>query len=387
MEGSNELKKAPSYPSFGPPCDHCNRPDTSNMTWTDGVKNFFSNLNATPRMGPLGYILGSAYSPLVLERDMPNRNWRDAFEDLLALDTGGNMIPDAHRKAEDAYAAKNRYNHTSETISMLNTFLREQEKLDSRLQKLCKVATENDDKKNAEFFGGHLRSVCKADTDKIIATAEQAKSAYEALKDKSASSQKSHGQWIASLISSGALPGWYWNEQISVDGPIMGFGRSEAPPELEAGITMTEKELSEQFVDGQPQKFGSPQGLPPHRLQALRDGVLDAPRSRIGPHKPYDPGPSSTLMQVGTTETFKRSDGSKGTKVTIENHLVDGKSVKKEYILEPAKVLEEMYHARKSMLYLGVFLVNGPQDDQLDLIDSINQILDEKFTDYEGGSL
>lgn len=40
-------------------------------------------------MGPLGYILHSQYSPFRLETEYPSRNWRDAFEDLLALDLGG----------------------------------------------------------------------------------------------------------------------------------------------------------------------------------------------------------------------------------------------------------------------------------------------------------
>lgn len=32
-------------------------------------------------MWPLGYILSSPYSPFYLEKQMPDREWRDAFED------------------------------------------------------------------------------------------------------------------------------------------------------------------------------------------------------------------------------------------------------------------------------------------------------------------
>ncbi|KAL8840955.1 MAG: hypothetical protein Q9176_003527 [Flavoplaca citrina] len=353
------------------------------MTWTDGVKNFFSIINATPRMGPLGYILGSAYSPLAVEKEMPHRNWRDAFEDLLALDTGGNMIPDAHRKAEDDYAAKERYDYTSETISMCNTLLREWEKIDKRFERICKFTSDTD---RNPFLGDRIRAMRKQDTENIIAHAKKTQLDYEAVKDASASSQKSHGQWITSLISSGALPGWYWVEQTSVDGPHMGFSRTKAPPELEASITITEKELSEQFVHGQPQKIGSPQGLPPDRLQALRDGVIEAPKSRIGPKRLFSPGVSSTLMQTGTTETFKRPDGSRGTKVTIKNQLVNGRMVEKEYIQQPAKVLEEIVNARKSMAYLMLSLVEGQQMDPLDEIDSVNQVIDDMFAAAEGDS-
>ncbi|KAI4271597.1 MAG: hypothetical protein LQ337_005901 [Flavoplaca oasis] len=354
------------------------------MSWTDGVKNFFSNFNATPRMGPLGYILGSAYSPLVLERDMPDRNWRDAYEDLLALDTGGKMVPDAHRKAEDAYAAKERYDYTCETISMCNTLLREWDKIDDRFEKYCKLTWDVGGNESYGPLGDRVRSMRKKDTENIIAHAKNTQLEYETVKDMSASSQKSHGQWITSLISSGALPGWRWDEHISVDGPLMRFARTKAPPELAISFTMTEKELSEQFVHGQPQKIGLPLRLPPARLQALRDGVIEAPRSRIGPQRLFVPSLSSTLMQIGTTESFKRPDGSRSTKVIIKNQLVNGRIVEKKYLQQPAKVLEEIVNARKSMARLKTFFVEGPQVDPLDEIDSINQVFDDMFADFEG---
>lgn len=386
MEGSSDSEKAPTYPSFGPPCDHCNRPDTSNMTWKDGGKYFFSTYFASPRMGPVGYILDSPYSPFRVEREIPSRNWRDAFEDLLALDTGGNTISHAHRKAEDTYAASERYDLASGYIAMINTFMRENQKLDSRLAKLCKVATKSGDKENAARFDGPMRSRLKQAMDDLTKRAKHVKSDYEAKKDKSASSLKSRGHWIASLMTSGALPGWYWNELISVDGPVIGFGRVDAPPELMAGITVTEKELSQQFDHGQPHVFGSPQPLPRDRLQALSNGVLEAPRSRIGPLRSFDASPSSTLVQAGRTESFKRPDGSTGTKVSISNQPVNGPWVDKDYIQEPGKVLEEICNARKSMESLRAFLVEGPQVDGLDQFDELNRGIDQKFADYEDDS-
>lgn len=95
--GSDE--EALEYPSFGATCESCKRPDASNMTWQDGVKHFFSNFLASPRMGPIGYILNSPYSPLRLERQIPYKDWRDPFEDLLAIDAGRGMISKEDRKA------------------------------------------------------------------------------------------------------------------------------------------------------------------------------------------------------------------------------------------------------------------------------------------------
>ena len=56
-------------------------------------------------MWPFGFLVSnSAYSPFQLERDAPGVNWRDAFEDLLALESGGNMISADDRKMEKEVA-------------------------------------------------------------------------------------------------------------------------------------------------------------------------------------------------------------------------------------------------------------------------------------------
>ena len=120
MDHSSGHGDGQKLPSFGAACHSCGRPDTSNMTWNDGYKHFFSTFCATPRMWPVGYILDSPYSPLRVERDMPSRNWRDAFEDLLAHDAVGALIPDEVRKAQDEYAAKDRFESANRAIVVTN---------------------------------------------------------------------------------------------------------------------------------------------------------------------------------------------------------------------------------------------------------------------------
>ena len=61
---------------------------------------------ASPRMWPLGYILGSTYSPLNLEQQLPNFNWRDRFEDLLAFESGKQMISAVSRQNEAVTASR-----------------------------------------------------------------------------------------------------------------------------------------------------------------------------------------------------------------------------------------------------------------------------------------
>lgn len=68
-------------------------------------------------MWPLGYILGSDYSPLYLELQYPNINWRDSFEDLLALESGKKMISAVSRQKEAVTANRILIESVREDIS------------------------------------------------------------------------------------------------------------------------------------------------------------------------------------------------------------------------------------------------------------------------------
>ena len=54
----------------------------------------------SPRMWPVGNLIGSPYSPLHVEQAYPQREWRDAFEDMLAVESGGEMISSESRQEE-----------------------------------------------------------------------------------------------------------------------------------------------------------------------------------------------------------------------------------------------------------------------------------------------
>ncbi|KAL9614511.1 MAG: hypothetical protein Q9167_001039 [Letrouitia subvulpina] len=53
----------------------------------DGIQE--SDWLTKPKFWPVGYILRSSYSPLALEEQFPEHKWRDAFEDLLAVESSG----------------------------------------------------------------------------------------------------------------------------------------------------------------------------------------------------------------------------------------------------------------------------------------------------------
>ena len=64
-------------------------------------------------MWPVGYIIGSPYSPFHLELQMPKRHWRDSIEDLLALEYGGEMINLDNRKEETEVGRQVRFERAS----------------------------------------------------------------------------------------------------------------------------------------------------------------------------------------------------------------------------------------------------------------------------------
>lgn len=354
MESPAAPKETPEYPSANSACETCKKPDMSNMTWEDGVKHFFSTFFAAPRMWPLGYIMDSPYSPLRVECHMPSRNWRDAFEDLLALEAGGPMIREESRKAEDQFSARTRFELASFAISQCNYLLDDNWKSEARYRKAHQVAVKNKDHESVATISKDLIPFVKSQNEELITSAQRAKADFEKYQDWTASSLKPRGQWIASLMDSGALPTWKWQVYNSTDGPVMDFGKRNAPPDMAASITVSELELHEIFEEGQPHGFGSPARLPSMAMQALVDGshtpsYLDLP---IDPLKNFRPSKSSILAQIADTEIVKMPGGSNGTKVKIQNILADGTREMKEFVQDPGKLLEEIESARSSMLMM-----------------------------------
>lgn len=330
-------------------------------------------------MGPIGYVLDSPYSPLHLERDIPTKNWRDAFEDLFAMDLGGGMISDVSRREEDAYAAKKRYDHTSEHISILNQLVQQNLQLEAMSLKMREATSKHQDKRGTEPIYNIL-SKLRSSHEGLLPEAHNAQVKFERRRSSSASSLKPRGQWIASLMTSGALPGWSSDTQISSKGIVMmQFKRRDAPPEFAAGVQTSELELEEIFGEGKPHRFSIAEELPQERLQTLRDGSLvveDDPNLKFSKlMTDFKPSSSSILTQITETEPVKLSDGSVSTRVTIKNQLVDGRWVTKHFDREPGRVLEEVENARKSMELLHRTLTDSPGSPELDGYNLIQDII------------
>ncbi|KAI4115979.1 MAG: hypothetical protein LQ338_007782, partial [Usnochroma carphineum] len=276
---------------------------------------------------------------------------RDAFEDLLALEARGAMIRKESRMAEDRFAARNRFEYISGKISIFNSLLGDVQELEGMWQEAYQKALRDKDDQRIEVIGKKLIPSIRSDQQDRVASIQQDRAEYERNRHSTASSLKPYGQWIASLMDSGALPSWKWSVIISVDGPVMSFGKRDAPPELDAGITCSEFELEEQFQQGQPHDFGTPTLLTRMHVKPLidkRDSITEKDAAN-DPFRKFRPSKSSILAQTTDTETIELPDGSVGSKVLLENYLADGTSVVKEFVQEPEKLLEEIENARKSM--------------------------------------
>lgn len=360
-------EETPVFPSAGPGCDTCKKPDMSNMTWEDGAKNFFSTYFATPRMWPIGYILGSPYSPLRAEVEMPSKNWRNAFEDLLALKSGRGMIPEKDRKAEDEHTARKRFELASFSISECNHLLDYNKKLEASYLESRQWAVEHKEQHVVQTITNDLLPWIKSKNQRLIANAQRTKADYDTSKDWTASCSKLRGQWVASLITSGALPDWRSGMYNSTDGPVMAFSKRNSPPNLDASFSISELELQQVFEEGLPYDFRSPALLSLAATKALIERPHTTPKSELpnDPMERFRPSKSSIIHQSTECDLIKMPDGSIGPKAKIQTTLADGTTEAKEFEDNPVGVLEEIQGAHRSMtMMLGAVekMLRGPDE-------------------------
>ena len=160
-------------------------------------------------MWPIGYLLGSPFSPLQLENEIPERNWRDAFEDLITLETCGQMISCESREKEAEAAVRLARQEGHVAVSRGNEILARESQHMSILQRSRKFAARRG-------FTGLVSQIDKAAlvertrSQKYIDISQTLISELDKIeragKPKVASVTMGMGHWIASLISSGALP-------------------------------------------------------------------------------------------------------------------------------------------------------------------------------------
>ncbi|KAL9578493.1 MAG: hypothetical protein Q9212_005680 [Teloschistes hypoglaucus] len=306
---------------------------------------------ASPRMWPIGYIIDSPYSPLHLEGGM-RFNWRDSFEDLLAIEAGGSMIASENRKAEDTFSAYRWYLDSSWIITQTNHVVRENnQEIFPALKRDHEAALKRQDYRMAEEIED-VRCRFKSNEVDLIANASHLRKSFEKVRYSKASRFKDRGQWMASLITSGALPNWTWHVSNSMEGRVVSFSNQNTDSKVELGIRVSELELVQHFKQGQPYQMAEPVPLPEDQIKI----VLAAPPkqfpAKVSPH-PFEedlkPSQTSVIAQAARTETLKLPDGSSVIKILLTNTLANGTSVTNQFVQEPEKILEEVDNANISM--------------------------------------
>lgn len=356
-------------------CDKCGAPAswaTSNLSWKQSLSHHLDTYLTSPRMWPIGYIVRSPYSPLRLELEMPAHNsWRDAFEDLLALETGGQMISLESRKKEAEVAKRLWHANISRNVSIVNDQLQFDARFMSLLKRIQHLAARTD---QADVYHEVAEAIpAQEESTKQTIAAGKAMIADLANKmDKSlpASRYKMRGQWMASLVSSGALPGWEARTFDSSEGSQVSLIKMDGDPDDSDGQRMTEHELMTQFEKGVPMQLGSPSwstanGPYPEPNIAWEEVSNGASSGYMTfRHFPLRP---SILSQVTTVECTKSEKGIRSTKVGLKKSFTDGMIEQKEIVDDSSKVLEETEKVYDSMQARNAAVAVALREAQYDL--------------------
>ena len=338
------------------PCERCGAPASwagyMNLPWKASIQHHLVTFLASPRMWPVGYIIGSSYSPLQLELEMPGRNWRDAFEDLISLETGGRMISNESREKEAEVTVRLFRQDGNDAISQVNDKLERQSKQMSLLQRARKLATRANmsdkvSELDKEALQMKMRSQELIDVGQEIILRLQELEQADKLEQSSRGMKRGH--WIASLFSRGALPGWQSKLLDSADGPYWYHSKNDGEGD---GHSVTESELSLYFEGGHPLEYGSPDwstasGGYPEVKQ--RYSVSPEDNSIVLTEFKLPPLPHSISIQAISPERTKLPNGLFSTKVKIWNRYTDGREEEKEIVDDTGKVLEEVKKAMVAM--------------------------------------
>ena len=320
---------------------------TKNLSWADGTTVHQATYFASPRMWPLGYILGSEYSPLLLGQQIPNFNWRDRFEDLLALESGNGMISAVTRQNEAVTAYRIRNESTHVHISRVNQRLQDHQDYISLLQRLREVSVRRKDSEVVSLIDDAMPGQKKF-AETVIANGQASIDRLKDLENNPASKYKGGVLWITSLISSGAMLGWESAVYDSADGWLADIYKADGSGD---GQMFSEMDLVSIFQNRRPLDFKSP-------LWSTSDGSYGKVSYRqeindIYPDGDTNPNAAQTydtiekirpsiLSQLTKVQQKKLWNGSIETRVVLKNRFSNGEEAEKTIVNDAPKVLEEV---------------------------------------------
>ncbi|KAI4210595.1 MAG: hypothetical protein LQ351_006573 [Letrouitia transgressa] len=147
-----------------------------------------------PKYWPIGYILGSSYSPLSLEEQFPEHKWRDAFEDLLAIESMGQPVGFRDWMGFDIQA---------KSLQLMRDY---QAGIDEHKSTIRRLQGE----KNGQWLGADARKRIERLETKIktnLREKEQWDDLYYSF--RTCDSRKMEGSaWMEVMADGGILPGW-----------------------------------------------------------------------------------------------------------------------------------------------------------------------------------
>lgn len=360
---------APGQPSGSDPgavlCDNCKKPvlepsqHTDDVPFGERIHQALAGYMLSPGMWPVGYIIGSPYSPFRVELELPTRDWRNAFEDLLALESDGEMISHESREQEKAVAAKHHWQRANVCIDKINKLTTRDNPGHVLLQNALNQARSpgySTDPSMVSWMEEKFNEV-KRMAQYRIRIAEAFKSKEAICRQSSASQSKDRGQWIASLVPSGALRGWSSSLQDSDRGDVIHLSKESVDSEDSGGLSFTEAELYDNFVLGERFTVSSP-GPPlyevPHRPRGVPvDGdqlVDESSFARFPPDEPSivtkTPERAHFYNQTTNAERITLPSGKMATRVVMKTYFTNGDVEEKVMVQEPGNVLKEVEKAR-----------------------------------------
>ena len=268
------------------------------------------------------------------------------------------MISLESRKKEAEVAKRLWHSKACHEIPFINDKINFGAKYVSLLKRIQDFAAQK--KMNELLEGmGQAIPIHEALLNRDIAAGKALVAAFEQLvsKNRPASVYKMRGQWMASLVSSGALPSWRAQIFDSSEGYQVYLSKPDRNMEDDGtdGQIMTEEELDNHFDAGTPIQLGNPDwstdaGFYPTPViipEAVRDGADDEEfRHR-----------SSILSQLITAERTKSGRQDLSTKVVLRTLFTDGATEVKEIFDDSCKVLEESQKVYASMFARGCALL------------------------------
>lgn len=301
-------------------------------------------------MWPLGYILESSYSPLLLEREMPGIMWRDAFEDLLALENGHGLVPNKTRRDESQLFKKLRHEEAKRRHTMYRDKFNELEGYLSFLQKWRSRAIQLNSKDLIEAAERDIKPVLNNIND-LAARSEENIEIANAIHDASPDSRlKPRALWITSLIANGAMSGW--SSTVS-NSSAMHYHAVHKDDDPEVGQVFTEVDLDRRFDekipfspdvpdwstqdDPYPNDFGF-FGMEDLVTISMKGSTLE-PISLKG----------SILKQTVGAVFFPPERRPNGFRLTLTNHYVDGNDEEKMLGNDISELWHEIFKARWDM--------------------------------------